>query len=125
MRVTIHTHTHTSNRSPSIPLDLEEDEEKGEEEKGRKKERKKYSPLVGIRGRAELAQHAVQIGRQGIKQLKEKQKGLEWWKHTPRFRSVYINRLLFFNERTLRHSYRETYFTFSMKIRTNPINNAS
>ena len=51
--------------SNSPALDLEED-----------KEENKYSPLVGIRGRAELAQHAVQIGRQGIKQLKEKQKGL-------------------------------------------------
>lgn len=47
-----------------------------------KKERNEYSPLVGIRGRAELAQHAVQIGRQGIKQLKEKQKGLESSKRT-------------------------------------------
>lgn len=43
--------------------------------RGRKRRRWRYSPFVGIRGRAELAQHAVQIGRQGIKQLKEKHKG--------------------------------------------------
>ncbi|KAK1134682.1 hypothetical protein K0M31_007462 [Melipona bicolor] len=61
-------------------------EETRKMQRKKKKKKKKYSPLIGIRGRAELAQHGVQIGRQGIKQLKEKQKGLGSSRHTS-FRS--------------------------------------